>query len=73
MRPECFYSCDTQLIRTTNREREAVAGEAARMIGFEDQIGGGVVRVWIHGIGPVEELGSRKPEIVGLQRYEYES
>src|SRR5690348_7086587 len=57
---------NAEFVATADRKGESVSGEASRVIGFKNRIGRGVIRVRIHSIGPIEEFGRGKPEVVGL-------
>src|SRR5262249_31238826 len=62
-RREGPYAGDTQLSATAQRECESVASETIRSIRVENDVGGGVIRIWMHRIGAVASGRRRKADV----------
>ncbi len=56
---------DAELVSAPDREREPVSRHALA-IGAQDDVGSGVVRILVHGIGAVLPLGRREADVEGL-------
>jgi hypothetical protein len=54
------------LVATPDGEGQAVPFEA-RGVGFQHHVGGGVVRVGVHGVRAVEELRGREAHVLDAQ------
>ncbi len=55
------------VVAAADGEREPVPLEAVGVVGADDEVGRGVVRVGVHGVGPVEVAGGREPHVVGRE------
>ena len=54
---------DTHLVATAARERQPVAVDPVVPVGAEDHVRGGVVRVGVHRVRPVEPARGRKADV----------
>src|ERR1700674_928563 len=52
-----------ELGSAADRECEAVPGQTGWVVGVQNDISRRVVRIRVHGIGPVQRSGSREPDI----------
>src|SRR5258708_39594056 len=60
---EEIHSGDAQLGPAADGEGEAMAGQAVRVVGLEDNIGGRVVGIDVHRIRPIEGSRGRKADV----------
>ena len=58
---------DLDLRAAPHREGEAVALETVPGVRLDHDVRGGVVRVRVHRVGPVERAGRRKADVGGLE------
>src|SRR5260370_36429600 len=60
---EEIHSGDAQLGPAADGEGEAMAREAVRVVGLEDDVGGRVVGIDVHRIRPIEGSRGRKADV----------
>jgi hypothetical protein len=58
---------DLHVVAAPDREREPVALEPVPGVGPDHHVGGGVVRVRVHGIRPVEVQGRGEADVVRIE------